>query len=125
MNCKVAVKVKLQLEKLLTLLLASGNTFSCHCFLKTLLRAREPFHYFQARYCHAVWKEGSKDVNENIPVRWLDISNNKVKWPKDSSKPIGELIRQCCKPGNGWRSFPLKKVKRFSGRFVTQTNQME
>ncbi|XP_047135616.1 uncharacterized protein LOC124812722 isoform X2 [Hydra vulgaris] len=74
------------------------------------------------KYCTAVWKEGLKTIQENIPVCWIDMIEKCVRYPSEPDRPVIQMITDCTEPDIQWFSFPLQKVKRFSDSLVELEN---
>lgn len=69
----------------------------------------------QLPYCTAVWKEGTRTVEDHVARSWINFSTNILRYPRKPDKPILDMIREQIKPNDTWLSYPLVKVKRSRG----------
>ena len=66
------------------------------------------------RYCIAIWKEGQIEIEDIVPCCWIDTIENVLYYPKQSPKPVKELIKACALPQISWFTFQLLKLKQTS-----------
>lgn len=67
-------------------------------------------------WVRAVWQERKRQEEGTVPDSWVDTENMLLFWPNIANAT--RHLKECRKPSEGWRKFPLLKEKMRSGGYT-------